>query len=257
MSPPEGLCDEDTAISYPAQGNCQGAKDGKPGICVYLQELTTCADDQLCNDGVCEYPPCLWDYEPLHFDPCAIEASTGPLSLTPGGTYTYNTDDGTLTGPDAIDPATEVLTTLDPEVRLMIVDRLEIPVDTTLKVVGAMPLVVVSLDDIDIQGTIDVSSTLAQLGAGANPATCGSGTGNPGTISGKSAGGGGGGGGLGGDGGDGASPDGNGGFGGDNGVKIEQPTTIRGGCGGGSGAKNGGGDGGGGGGAPARTRPPT
>ena len=50
-SPPEGLCDEDTAISYPAQGNCQGAKDGKPGICTYLQEFTTCADDQLCIEA--------------------------------------------------------------------------------------------------------------------------------------------------------------------------------------------------------------
>jgi hypothetical protein len=241
-----GIGDHEVDILCPCTAACDGAvcgDDGCGGSC------GSCADDQVCQDGVCEAPTCVWGYEPLHFDPCAIEASTGPLLLTPGGTYTYNTDDGTLTGPNAVDPATEVLTTLDPEVRLMIVDRLEIPVDTTLKVVGAMPLVVVSLDDIDIQGTVDVSSTLSLLGAGANPATCGDSTGGIGTTSGKNAGGGGGGGALGGNGGDGASPGGSGGFGGDNGVSIGPPATIRGGCGGGSGAKSGGGDGGGGGGA--------
>jgi hypothetical protein len=37
---------------------------------------------------------------------------------------------------------------LDPDVRVIIVDRLEISSVATLKVVGAMPLVVVSWDDI-------------------------------------------------------------------------------------------------------------
>jgi len=227
----EGHCDE--------SGGCAVSLDCDDG------DATTTDDE--CVSGVCTgTPPCLWGYEPLHFDPCSIEVPSGPLLLTSGGKYTYNTDNGTLTGPNAVAPATEVLTSLDPEVRLMIVDRLEISAGTTLKVVGAKPLVVVSLDDIDIQGTIDVSSTLAQLGAGANPATCGNGTGKPGTVSGDFAGGGGGGGGLGGNGGDGG---GKGGSGGDNGVKIEPPTTIRGGCGGGNGGQSWGGDGGGGGGA--------
>jgi hypothetical protein len=243
-----GMGDHEVDIPCVCTPACDGAvcgDDGCGGSC------GSCDGDQLCQDGVCEVPPCWWDYEPLHFDPCAIEAPTGPLLLTADSTYTYNTDDGTLTGPNAVDPATEVLTTLDPEVRLMIVDRLEIPGDTALEVVGAMPLVVVSLDDIDIQGTVDVSSTLAQLGAGANPATCGSagGTGGPGTTSGNGSGAGGGGGGLGGEGGDGASPGGNGNFGGDKGLKIAPPAAIRGGCAGGSGGTSGGGDGGGGGGA--------
>ncbi len=193
-----------------------------------------------------------WGYDPIHFDPCMIEEPTGPLSLMAASTYTYNTDDGTLMGPGAIAPATEVLTMLDPDVRVIIVERLEIPADTTLKVVGAMPLVVASWDDIDIQGTLDVSSSRALPGAGADPATCGIATGNPGLVAANGSGGGGGGGGLGGDGGDGATvPGGGGGDGGDQGVKIGTPANIRGGCGGGRGGGNGGGggDGGPGGGA--------
>ena len=62
-----------------------------------------------------------WGYAPLHFDPCLIQQPTGSLSLlVAGGTYTYNTDDGTLSGPGVTAPATEVLL-LNPPVRVIIV----------------------------------------------------------------------------------------------------------------------------------------
>ena len=78
-----------------------------------------------------------------------------------------------------------------------------------------MPLMVASWDNIDIQGTLDVSSTRLQPGAGANPATCGSSTGGAGLVAGDASGGGGGGGALRGDGGEGATvPGGGGGDGG-------------------------------------------
>jgi len=207
------------------------------------------------QDAPTDAPPVCsgWGYNPLHFDPCLIVEPSGPLVLMPASSYTYNTDDGTLSGPGVANPATEVLTTVSPSVRVIVVGRLEIPADTTLRVIGAMPLVVASWDDIDILGTLDVSSSRTELGAGADSATCGGSTGGTGTADSKG-GGGGGGGALGGDGGAGAiGGNGGGGAAGAKGVKVGTPTNIRGGCAGGSGGSGGvpgdPGDGGGGGGA--------
>ncbi len=175
-------------------------------------------------------PACAgWGYDPIYFDECMLAEATGPLVLSSGGTYIYNTDSGTLTGvtPTASNPANEVLTALDPDVRVLIVDRLEIQAGATLSVVGAMPLVIVSWDDIAMQGTLNVNSTRVRPGPGSDPATCGSSTGTPGTFRG-----GGGGGALGGNGGDGGN---DGGANGAKGESIGTPSSIRGGCGGGVG----------------------
>jgi hypothetical protein len=200
-------------------------------------------------------PACaLW--QAIHFDVCILDEPIGGLNPMLDGTFTYDTTSGELRGPaDGLLPHTSQILALTPPVRAIVVDSFKLGPLATLVVTGTHPLLIASWDEIEIEGTLDVSSPRGgQLGAGANPDSCGDSTGDPGDTD-NEGGGGGGGGGLGGDGGDGGDGDdgSEGGDGGSKGDKLDAtPSNIRGGCsggGGGDGTNVGGGNRGGGGGA--------
>ncbi len=208
-----------------------------------------CDDGRTCVDKFCVFGADLPDApsdsarfdctqwtEPTHFAPCDIPQPTAALELTMAGVYTYDTDSGTLT-----DPSTATSTPTNQPIGsaiLISVDKLTIASGTTLRVVGAAPLIVASWTEIEIDGTIDAGSTALAAGAGANPTECGL---HAPTVGTAAAGGGGGGGGggfqaAGGNGGDGSNA--NAGRNGDGGTLATLPLLL-GGC---AGAK--GGDGG-------------
>jgi hypothetical protein len=194
-----------------------------------------------------------WTPVPAHFTPCEIIAPQGGLSLDLPGTYTYDTDSGTLRPPGGGTPiphASEVLTAPAPDIRLISVDSFALGPDSTLRATGSIPLLIASWSTITVDGTIDVSSGAA-TGAGANTGACNAAEAGEQADSGGGGGGGAGFGDEGGEGGDGGDGDGSKGT---KGAKIDStPANVRGGCPGGKGGKgdlnDGGGAGGNGGGA--------
>ncbi len=177
-----------------------------------------------------------WSFSPAHFDPCDLPVPTEDLVLRPG-VWSYDTNSGALTDPEvnASFPAS-VLLAQDggPQVRIVSVLSLTIEDGAVLRATGKRPLVIVSWSDMTVAGTIDVSSTVDHVAAGANPTNCD----DPMTLAGAddaNGSSGGGGGGLGGDGGDGGDGNGGAAVGGSGGNKISLPAYILGGCAGGHG----------------------
>jgi hypothetical protein len=187
-----------------------------------------------------------WPFTPKHFDPCGIGKPVPgqrPLLLDLDGTYVYNTDTGVLTYPGGA-PATDVpIATLERNVKTIWAEGVAIEVGATLRVEGTRSLMIVSSADINVRGTIDVSSTwnatikMFDEGAGSQPSDCSATLPQAGGACTEGGGGGGGGGfsGAGGTGGGGASGrmcDGQDGIpGGDGGrVLTSPPSKIRGGC---------------------------
>jgi hypothetical protein len=160
------------------------------------------------------------------FAGCDIPRPTGALEIS--GTATYDTDTATLTGSSPA-PASMVLTDKG---RVISVDRLVIPAGATLRVIGSQPLLIASWSTAQIDGTIDASSTLLELGAGSNPQSCGTHAPTPGQNNVDGAGGGGGGSfaGAAGRGGNGDHGAGGGSAGGAGGVALTTTPLIAGGC---------------------------
>jgi hypothetical protein len=190
-----------------------------------------------------------WPSPPTHFDPCDLPAPSPALNLEMAGTYTYNTDEGTLRDPAGSEIAhASIELPGNPVVRAISVNSLQVAGVARLRAVGSKPLLVASWSSIIVQGAIDVSSN-SEIGAGASTGECEAaeegGQGNEG-------GGGGGGGGFQGRGGKGGNGFGSS-NGGDLGESVDTPTEVRGGCAGargGLGNSDGGpGEGGAGGGA--------
>jgi hypothetical protein len=192
-----------------------------------------------------------WTPRPTHFDPCDLPAPSALLDLNAIGDYVYDTDQGTLHY--GLLPIAHASVELPgtPPVRAISVSGLRVSNVSRLRVVGSRPLLVASWSTIEVNGTIDVSSTPTGSGAGADTGAC-----NDPQPGGQNDGGGGGGGGggfrgKGGEGGDGSSSGNN--EGGTEGAGVPTPGTVRGGCPGASGgqgnAGNGSGAGGAGGGA--------
>lgn len=109
------------------------------------------------------------DWSARHFVPCALPSPMGGL-LIGSGTWTYDTSTGVLTDPGggASSPPSLVVASG----RVLSVDTFGVVQAGTLRVVGDRPLIIASWDTMDIEGTIDASSSLTSLGAGANPASC-------------------------------------------------------------------------------------
>lgn len=178
-----------------------------------------------------------------HFTPCAIPAPGPAVTLPAGSTITYDTDlPGFVEDPPA-DPPALALAQGGAEAVLISVESLTIPAGTTLRAIGARPLVIASWSTISIDGVLDVGSSTAdgRIGAGANPTICGVGRAQAGddetTTGGGS--GGGGGGAFGGNGGKGGPGDGLENPGGNGGQKTTIPTIVRGGCAGAASGKAG------------------
>lgn len=191
-----------------------------------------------------------WSYQPAHFDPCALPAPTAGLSLGPG-LWTYDTNSGALTDPrfDASFPPSVLVTPADgPEVRIVSASFVDVQSGAILRATGQRPLVIVSWSDLAVAGEIDLSSTLASSGAGANPTACPELALQHGADSPEGAGGGGGGG-FGSIGGAGGPGDGGVTAAGAAGAAVPVPDALRGGCPGGRGGNSLAGPGGSGGGA--------
>jgi hypothetical protein len=175
-------------------------------------------------------------WHPQHFDACAIPAPSTGLDLD--GAWTFLTDTGVLTGASTITPVGGALAQSGgPEAYLISIQSLKIEATGSLRVIGAMPLIVASWGDIDVLGSIDAGSTAAgSAGAGASPPTSctasAAGGATQGGIGVSTGGSGGGGGGAfhgnGGHGGIGDNPPGP--AGGVGGVAVSPPAIVRGGC---------------------------
>jgi len=117
---------------------------------------------------------CPWPYAPAYVDPCAgAPGSVVDLDLSLNGTYTYDSGGSILLPPSG--PAIP-LTTTQPggagTLRIVWVHVLRVQTGTTLRLIGGAPVVVVATSQIEIDGTVDASSRLANNGAGSNPASC-------------------------------------------------------------------------------------
>jgi len=208
---------------------------------------------------------CAWPYTPVFFDPCAAGtpvASPG-LLLDLNGTYVYNSDDATLTDPNMVvtSPASSIVA----GARAVWFNDIVINSDATLRLEGSLPVILISLADLNVQGTIEVNSHVDGLGfvtgAGANYSGCSVTPPDPGAVCAQHGGSGGGAGafsgngGAGGEGGDtrscgGAFPDGVPGGAGGVGTGATPPVNLRGGCAGRDGSQNNSGSGSEGGGGP-------
>jgi hypothetical protein len=97
-----------------------------------------------------------WTPKPVHFDPCTIPAPTAGLTLTTG-TWTYNTDSNVLTSPSgATSNPTSAVVTSGVQLRVVSVQLLSVPAGSTLRAVGALPLLIASWSTTQIAGTVDV-----------------------------------------------------------------------------------------------------
>src|SRR5262245_14187459 len=145
------------------------------------QQPTDCTEGRTCDRGFCVLSGGANDAAPdggadchsfssQYFSACNIPPPGDALVLDQAGTYTYNTDFATLMDPAStpIHPPEQIA---GPAL-LISVDSLTIAHGTTLRVVGAKPLLVASWSKITIDGAIDVGSNMTGPGAGANPATC-------------------------------------------------------------------------------------
>lgn len=118
---------------------------------------------------------CPWPYSPRGFDPCASPPSgLTPLVLDIPGEYLYDTGDTTLLTPDGT--TLSLTATKAGAARIVWTSGFLIEVDSTLRVIGTDPLVLVSMSDLTVEGTVDISSKFTgssyQRGAGSNPGVC-------------------------------------------------------------------------------------
>ncbi|MBA2541486.1 MAG: hypothetical protein H0V17_17725, partial [Deltaproteobacteria bacterium] len=204
-----------------------------------------CADGRTCESGFCvsstdagvepdttEVTPdgaAAFDCTPFTtrlFAGCDIPEPGAAIDVTSGIT-TYNTDTGALstgTSPPSIDVTAG---------HVISVQKITIAAGATLRVTGSKPLILASWSTIQVDGTIDVSSTATELGAGANPTGCTAHAPIAGEANDNGAGGGGGGSmvAIGGRGGNGDNGDGAGGIGG---TSVAAPLLL-GGCAGATG----------------------
>jgi hypothetical protein len=189
---------------------------------------------------------CGWDFEPALFSPCDVPTFGAALSIPSNEErYRYNTDVGELTGLG--DNVVKPLSTVENGMRVIWLESFDLLQGARLRVVGSLPLRIVSNSTINIAGELQVNSYRGDdglvRGPGSNAATCVA-AGNGQACGGHGASGGGGGGfygngGPAGVGGVGKSCGGGvtsrpGGVGGQG--SIVPPTVLRGGCPGGNGA---------------------
>lgn len=115
---------------------------------------------------------CPWAYDPVGFNPCTGE----PTEVLPdldlqGGMYVYDTSSGSLNPPIG----TVLQFTERDNVHVLWTRSFRIGAGSTLRVIGELPLVLVSQSGVTIDGTIDVGSHRLDpnnAGAGSDPDAC-------------------------------------------------------------------------------------
>ncbi|MEO8700669.1 MAG: hypothetical protein ABI867_11525 [Kofleriaceae bacterium] len=225
--------------------DCEAGRTCQTGFCVAAEVDAGIEDDADTSDA--DSFDCT-KLQGRQFAGCDLPRPDPALELGIAGTYTYNTDTGTLVDPSGTTatPANKDL----PPGKVISVESFTLAAGATLRVTGAKPLIIAAFSTISIAGVIDAGSTPTELGAGANPGDCSAHASLAGQSTNDGAGGGGGGsrGGAGGRGGQGG-----GGQGGTGGVALTAAPLLLGGCPGAAGgvgdAANNNGAGGGGGGA--------
>ena len=108
------------------------------------------------GDGACD------DFTPRRFfTACEIEEIGQPSNVTlASGTYLVNTMTGAWFRDDGpIDPLGAARDLGDISAHVVVVNSFVVPEGTTIRAVGTRPLVVISLGEISVKGTIDVRST--------------------------------------------------------------------------------------------------
>lgn len=117
---------------------------------------------------------CPWPFVTEYATPCPTAMIGTGLDLMTAGTYTYDTGTEVVTAPGGSTIA--VTTTVANGVRTIWTARFRVATGVTLRVVGPMPLAVISADTIRVEGVIDVGSHVAGAdsgdGAGSNPTVC-------------------------------------------------------------------------------------
>ena len=231
--------------SNPGFSNALAVFNGSTGELRRVGDTTASVTTTYCSGGTG------FGYTPANVNMASVSFASAPtVTLGCGTTVTFNSTTNTWTGYCAgqTQPTAVVQTqTSGPDIVVLPFKALTVNAGTTLSLIGARPVAILSEGNVSVAGTINASGSGATAGAGGNW-TCGGSTGGNGSdvLSVRSGAGGGGFGTKGGDGGfDGFSTDGGAG-GATRGNSNLVP--LIGGCGGGVGA-NCGGSGGAGGGA--------
>lgn len=250
-------CEGTSYVCPPSSSPCKGGPeyDGDGG-CGYPPTSGACTAmgmlPGLCFDGGC-ISTSVYPYVPANFVAGDITPA-GNVTLSCAATYDVSTKAFTSAGCTFPVTARDVTMSDGSEATVLAVSDLVIDSNGSLELIASSagasrPIILAVYGDADLSGPIDARSSRAAgtMGAGANPAQCGNGTGGPGNVGGDK-GSGGGGGGYGSAGGAGGATDNGGVAGGIAGVAVvPSAAPLRGGCPGGQGGGPGGAGGHGGG----------
>ncbi|MDD9939359.1 MAG: DUF2341 domain-containing protein, partial [Myxococcales bacterium] len=151
-------------------------------------------------------PPVKLGYVPSNFDATTVTYNP-TVNLNCGGTHTFDSSDGSFTGswcgtfPSVQGPVAQL--SGGPSVYILGTTQLDVASGTTLKLVGAYPVILAVSGNVTIDGTVDAGADMQTPGAGGDaPGTgdandCGTSAGQPGDVQTSGSDGGGGGGGAG------------------------------------------------------------
>jgi hypothetical protein len=117
------------------------------------------------------------DWNPQHFDPCALPPPVDQLDLNMDGSpWAYDTDTGILTdasGTPSTPPSFVSDQVSGGMLRVISANHFGLESAARLRVTGSIPLLIAAFADITIAGTLDASSHgRGEDGPGANPALC-------------------------------------------------------------------------------------
>ncbi|HUS67745.1 MAG TPA: hypothetical protein VMZ28_24590 [Kofleriaceae bacterium] len=160
----------DCAFSCAASAACPGELECVAGWCRAGGETASCGagediDASNVVTGTDATQSC-WEYAPSNFDSCALPASIGDW-LVEGNDAVFDTSDVTVEG--VAPPSMTVVRQDDgSEVVLVIAGAIHVAPDKRIIARGRRPLLIVALGDVYLEGTVDVSSAGAQVGAGSS-----------------------------------------------------------------------------------------
>jgi hypothetical protein len=162
---PNSLAGIDAGDPNAIDGGGGNLVDGGPDANVRDADPADADTSILCTD---------WTQTPTNYFPCAAPLVAPAIDLNAGGgTWRFDTDDGTLTSPAGASTTVGGLAsqvTTGPQLWAIVVTDFTIQSDNVLEVTGSNPLAIISYNSIDVKGEIYVNSvTGGRTGPGANP----------------------------------------------------------------------------------------